>query len=279
MRKALCLSVLVLVCGCAEPGRTSLVSSAAGGLMGAGLGAVVGNQVGSAGSGLLIGAVAGTSAGAAIGSTLEEQEQIARSQDEAIERHERTIQAQRSELVELRRMTQDDTASAQRSASLRAAFAPSLDLKPKDVNRPDSQSAGEAGVLNRGGQTAPSAAARLPTEEVLSGNRWDRPSVPAGGVGVVEAAKSYEPVALDQCGKAAQELQKSEEAADNTDKLFHLRRAIRLCPEQPRYRMALGDYYAANNRVSDAKSEYERANKLEPETVSIPDRLRQFARY
>lgn len=286
MRKA-CLSLVVLICcGCAEPGRTSLVGSAAGGIMGAGLGAVVGNQVGSAGSGLLIGAVAGTSAGAAIGSTLEEQEQIARTQDEAIERHERTIQAQRSELIELRRMNQDDTAGERRSASLRAAFAPSLDLKPKadiadrdlNIRQPNQDILRGAASSVDSGAHAPSMAARLPRPESV-GSRWDVGNSQTASAGDVQASRAAEPAALDQCSKAEQEIRKSEEVSDSSDKLFHLRRAIRLCPEQPRYRLALGDYYAANNKSAEAKAEYERANKLAPDTVVVSERLKQFSNY
>jgi cytochrome c-type biogenesis protein CcmH/NrfG len=225
--------------------------------------------------------VAGTSAGAAIGSTLEEQDQIARTQDEAIERHERTIQAQRSELIELRRMNQDDSAGERRSASLRAAFAPSLDLKPKqELGSRDLNANMAQGIMQRAETSvqAPSMAAKLPRPESV-GSRWDVAPSQTTNTNSVQASSAAEPAALDQCGKADQEIQKSEDVSDSADKLFHLRRAIRLCPEQPRYRMALGDYYAANNRTTDAKAEYERANKLAPDTVVVSERLKQFSNY
>ncbi len=284
MKKLYLLALVVLVAGCAEPGRTSLVSSTAGGIMGAGLGAVIGNQVGSAGGGLLIGAVAGTSAGAAIGTSLEQQEDVARYQDEAIERHERIIQAQRSELVELRRMNQDSSFGDRQSASLRSGFAPSLDLRPNAEDRPGG--IGEAvkreldnqdelnSQVRMGAPAAPSVAARLPRPESVGG-RWDQTSQEA------EHAMARNPSTgvFDQCGKADQEIDKASAVSDSADKLFHLRRAIRLCPEQPRFRLALGDYYAANSRQSEAKVEYERAKKLSRDSSLAEDKISKLSRY
>lgn len=122
--KIISASVLAVVAsgllGCTEPGETTTVGAATGGVLGAGLGAIIGSQTGSAGGGLVLGALAGSAAGGAVGNVLEGQEKTLRTQDEAIERHERTIQAQRAELEELRRINQE-------TSPLHAA-AMSLDL-------------------------------------------------------------------------------------------------------------------------------------------------------
>ena len=97
----------VSLVACTEPGQMTGIGAATGGVVGAGLGAIVGNQTGNAGSGLAIGAVAGAGAGAAVGNVLEAQDQAIRQQDEAIERQEQVIRAQRGELDQLRRLSQD----------------------------------------------------------------------------------------------------------------------------------------------------------------------------
>lgn len=93
---------LSLVSGCAEAGRSTTIGSATGGAIGAGLGAIVGNQVGNPGEGLVVGGLAGAAAGALIGNSIDAQRQVVHSQDEALERQQRLIQAQAAEIEALR---------------------------------------------------------------------------------------------------------------------------------------------------------------------------------
>lgn len=75
---AFCIALLVTL-GCRSPYYADQ-GALAGGLGGAGLGAIIGNQLGSTGAGAVIGAGVGTLAGAAIGSGLDEVEARNRAQ-------------------------------------------------------------------------------------------------------------------------------------------------------------------------------------------------------
>jgi Flp pilus assembly protein TadD len=51
---------------------------------------------------------------------------------------------------------------------------------------------------------------------------------------------------------------------DSSDKLFHLRRALRLCPQNAPIHHELGKVYAAMDRSSDAEQEFKQALELDP---------------
>jgi tetratricopeptide (TPR) repeat protein len=100
-------TISIFQLACSEPREKTTTGAATGGLVGAGLGAIVGNQVGNTGEGLVLGALAGAGTGATVGNAFDGQDAIMRNQDEAIERQERMISAQQSEMEELRKLSQD----------------------------------------------------------------------------------------------------------------------------------------------------------------------------
>jgi len=75
---------------------------------------------------------------------------------------------------------------------------------------------------------------------------------------VKEADRSIE------CKNAEIEANKSAQATEVPDKLFHLRRALRLCPSDPQYHYGLGKVYSTVGRTDDAKYEFQEALKVDP---------------
>ncbi|NMC62480.1 MAG: tetratricopeptide repeat protein, partial [SAR324 cluster bacterium] len=65
-----------------------------------------------------------------------------------------------------------------------------------------------------------------------------------------------------ECGEAQDEVNKANEAIDSADKLFHLRRALRLCPNNSSYHTMLGDLYLKLGRKEDADFEFGEARRL-----------------
>lgn len=283
--KGLVLTIAILGVGCTEPGETTGVAAATGGVIGAGLGAIVGSQTGSAGGGLAIGAAAGAAGGALLGNALEAQEQGIRAQDEAIERQERTIAAQRAELEELRRMGQDNVGFKNRlktsmdqssprlpnqqvarvgtTTNANSYAVPSGSPKEKDLPIPVAQGAygsAQAPVSN-------TSTGKSYSDSLYGSYAWqNKAGNSAGSTAQVEAVK---PTSLNanvstECRQAEEETSKAKVAAEMADKLFHYRRAIRLCPTKPEYHNGLGEVYLALNRRDDAQFEFKEALNIDP---------------
>jgi tetratricopeptide (TPR) repeat protein len=67
-----------------------------------------------------------------------------------------------------------------------------------------------------------------------------------------------------ECKAALAERDLAVEASDNSDKLFHLRRALRLCPNSAPLHHELGKVYASMQRAKDAESEFQQALSIDP---------------
>jgi tetratricopeptide (TPR) repeat protein len=67
-----------------------------------------------------------------------------------------------------------------------------------------------------------------------------------------------------ECQKAEQEVQSARSAEETADRLFHYRRALRLCPQSPDFHLGLGDVYLSLGRKDDAEYEYREALRIEP---------------
>jgi len=320
--------ILSLV-GCTQPGETTAVSAATGGAMGAGVGAIVGNQTGSTAGGMVVGAVTGASAGALVGNALEAQEQEGYRRDEAIERQEQMLRAQRGQIAELRRLSQDSVQFKGSSQSSRGGATPTKSMaslgqkpavagvrgdqiasrsakntttrstssggvsertivsQPDPVSQRSPQGYGEAGSR---ASVAPSAVKQPQIEqEVPSPSFVEVPATPSQnqqveqsqapadldvnqrgqGVGAVGSEESSEVFAIKQpdsaeCEEAREEFKQSNALQENSDKLFHLRRALRLCPEDPIIQNAMGELYLSLGRVDDAQYQFQEALRIEP---------------
>ncbi len=65
-----------------------------------------------------------------------------------------------------------------------------------------------------------------------------------------------------ECAQAGAEAQKGTAAADSADKLYHFRRAIRLCPGKADFHKMLADTYTSMGRRLDAEFEMGEAQRL-----------------
>jgi len=265
------ICVVALLTACTEPKETTGLGAAAGGAIGAGLGAIIGSQSGNAGSGLVIGAVAGSATGALVGNAMQAQQEATRSQDEAIERQERMIRAQRSEIDELRRMNQDDRSQHAALDSNRANYptgypSGTSEQSPTSGSDPKGRFADIRSSLSSGGKlserdiNAPAPAAR-DFDSTLK-NSAPTNTDPAAPVGRIKPATESSDV--PSCSSASKEQKLAANASDTSDKLFHLRRALRLCPDNAQLHHELGKVYASLKRTADAEYEYKQALQVDP---------------
>lgn len=258
MNRALLIRATLVACmvvaqGCTEPGETTGVAAASGGVLGAGLGAIVGNQTGDAGTGLVIGALAGAGAGAAIGNALEAQEQAVRTQDEALERQEKMLRAQNAEIDELRRMRGDTTLPARSSVGVGSYERQNRGIQEREISPATSPGFDSVDASARGSY------AKLPSS-----------SAAVSGSHSAYKGSSDTP----ECESARTELSQAERAQDNAKKLFHIRRALRLCPNQPEFHNALGEIYLKLGRSSDAEYEFKEALRVDPGFLPAQENLK-----
>lgn len=77
------------------------------------------------------------------------------------------------------------------------------------------------------------------------------------------------------CSEAASEEQSAQAATENSQKLYHLRRALRLCPKSAKFHAELGKVYLAMDRKSDAQFEFSEALKSDARYQPAIDGLAQ----
>jgi tetratricopeptide (TPR) repeat protein len=310
----LALTTALAFTGCTKPKQTTAVSAAAGGAIGAGLGAIVGNQTGNAGSGVAIGAVAGAATGALIGNALQAQQEKLDSQKESIQRHEQTIRAQRSELEELRRMESDNGYSGTRTQSVNAYLVEQKRLQlqrrgpsPKGESisayspPPLSPRASEplARYNTKVVAPLPAAAAASPvvttppkkaptTSRIAQGiQEKDLASAAATQADQVEEASTdttqavpaklaEKPVTTEGCQQSKEAREAAASTSDNSDKLLHLRKALRLCPNSAETHYEMGKTYLAMDRAADASYEFKQALSLNPNYTAAQESLKEL---
>lgn len=244
----LLVATLLFVSGCTEPGKTTAVGAATGGVLGAGLGAIVGNQTGDPATGLTIGALAGASAGGLVGNALEAEENEIRTQDEAIERQDRTIRAQTAELQELRRSSGD----ASKYASAGASRAPGGTSGLRQGNP-----VGSGAKYIAEGTTEKIREHEIPLEPATEKLSDSRARMAANAK--VSATESFSETSKlgselggESCQKASREVARAHLAEDPNDRVFYFRRAVRLCPTEAEYQLGLGRAYKALGKKEDA---------------------------
>ncbi len=66
------------------------------------------------------------------------------------------------------------------------------------------------------------------------------------------------------CKDATVEAERAKQASSEADKLFYFRRAARLCPANPDYRVSIGQVYASLGKTEQARVEFEKAVELDP---------------
>lgn len=320
------LVAAILCAGCTQPKKTTAIGSATGGALGAGLGAIVGNQTGSTGGGIAIGAVAGAATGALIGNAIQAQQETAQKQDEALERQDRLIRAQRQELNELRTIQGDSPAAAPSRSSHRipshqtlspeaqrklaqlerrgpnpsgvhstsVAYAPPpLKANSEPLARYNAESAVKPVRTNpqpATRRTETTASLSKPKPEAAQPKAQDPESQDTsssnsiGETDILEdseaaegsASLAQEPSASSSaCSEASGEAQAAQAATETSQKLYHLRRAQRLCPNNGTFHADLGKVYLSMGRPSDARNEFNNALKLDPNLKAARDGLEE----
>jgi Flp pilus assembly protein TadD len=68
----------------------------------------------------------------------------------------------------------------------------------------------------------------------------------------------------NECKEALSEKELASQAPDNSDKLFHLRRALRLCPNNAVLHYELGNVYRLMERPTNAEDEFKQALSMDP---------------
>jgi outer membrane lipoprotein SlyB len=118
----------------------------------------------------------------------------------------------------------------------------------------------------------PTAVPNTPTKDVASAT----PTVGASDSAKALVGDSGGKRSSGECSQAAQEIEKSVQVSESSEKLFHYRRALRLCPSDPRYHIHLGDHYRSLNRFADASFEYKEALALDPKSTVAKDRMEKL---
>ena len=206
-------------------------------------------------------------AGAAVGNALEAQQESIRTQDEAIERQEKTLQAQSAEIEELRRGYASDTQSA----------------RPPGYHRDTGDRLSERGTSPASGASDPRSArfAEQPAREPVRGSYGWQENAPirSPSSSQVDAARVNQPAALTpQCQNAQDEITRASQSGEVSEKLFHYRRALRLCPDNPSFHNGLGELYLSMNRRNDAEYEFREALRLDPNYAIARDNLNSLGR-
>jgi len=271
------ISFALMACetlGIGEMGETTKVATATGGAIGAGLGAIVGSQTGSAGTGLVVGGLVGAGTGAAVGNQLENQQAAIKTQDQAIERQEQTLRAQRTEIESLKGATRDSVSFRDKPAG--SSFESDSRARMGALNnsnsfKPEANSAGRGSFnesnliepsLPRGSAPALSTSPRNTLDtSATRGDSLPSNTAPVRAASAFNSADSGSP----ECLQAETEVSSAAGSVENADKLFHLRRALRLCPTNANYHNNLGEVYGAMNRKADAEFEYKEALRLNPQ--------------
>jgi len=354
MKRIVVAVVLLSFIGCTQPGEQIGVGAATGGVIGAGLGAIIGNQVGNAGTGLAIGAAAGAATGGLIANAFEAQGKAIKTQDEAIERQEQRLAAQRAEIEEFRKMNSDPqvartatTLGSSTSTYRRVGSASHIRLNPPNLSGTQFDTSARASLnasavrdvsvmqpgTSESGRNLPprsfatgsllesdlstssaaETARKVDQDAALERARSIDATTTAASIGAgstfgdgasfesspavtVQPAKKQaasdadmldveEPKAAPvarlpkaedlspDCRQAEDEAKQAKNASDNADKLFHFRRALRLCPSKAEFHIGLGEVYQAMNRKSDADFEFNEALRLDPNSEVALDLL------
>ena len=89
-----------------------------------------------------------------------------------------------------------------------------------------------------------------------------------------KAATQAEPAGGCAEGKEARDAAAS--ASDNSDKLFHLRKALRLCPNSAETHYELGQAYLHMDRAADASYEFKQALSINPGYAAAKESLKEL---
>jgi tetratricopeptide (TPR) repeat protein len=111
-------------------------------------------------------------------------------------------------------------------------------------------------------------AATLPSDDLI-----ERPANEIKESDIPTSKMAVPVVQSSECKEALAERDLALDAPENSDKLFHLRRALRLCPNNAALHHELGKVYVAMERRDDAESEFKRALTVDPSFSAAKNEL------
>ena len=270
-RLIILLSILSLVfSACStEPGETTGMGAAAGGAVGAGLGLLIGSSSGDPGTGLLVGAVAGSATGTLAGNYLEAQEDLMDHQDKVIARNANQLQGTRGELRNLRDNSQDQISD---QARFSGDFSnPRSQARPRVAPKfPQGNVIKESTIVNPTNinpymnQQQANLAQNSGSVRVSLGNTERPPRQIKAMQVAARSLPSLDSGISKECREAEGEISKVNGNTETADRLFHYRRALRLCPDNTQYHNTLGEIYLSLGRKADAEFEFKEALRLNP---------------
>lgn len=90
------------------------------------------------------------------------------------------------------------------------------------------------------------------------------------------AKVATQPEAAGGCAEAKEAREAAGSASDNSDKLFHLRKALRLCPNSAETHYDLGQAYVHMDRAADASYEFKQALSINPGYTAAKESLKEL---
>lgn len=254
----LTLFCLMTSCTSVDKLNTAEKSVGAGTVIGAGIGAVTGSATGSAGEGLVLGALAGAGLGAMVGNQFQEQEKSMAQQAEQIALQEKELRKQQSELDELRQVTQD-----------RISYKKPSRNNYFERSKSDTQFKSDKIIQEK--DIVTNKAVSVPDQKVADARasyRWQPPKqtkkiVPKPEP-VAKRVIPARPAKSAECQQATDEAEKASSSGIIAEKLYHFRRALRICPDDAEIHTGLSRVYIELDRKDDARFELEEALRLDP---------------
>jgi tetratricopeptide (TPR) repeat protein len=164
--------------------------------------------------------------------------------------------------------------SAARSRKTARHTAPAAIEAPKksvaariepDIAPPSEKQVSERTLVGQGADQAKPESDDTTAADSVSPAAWgDTGPGASGSTPAAYSRGAVENTGSDDCKKAQKEVSQGDSAADASDKLFHLRRALRLCPDNASYHNKLGEVYRSLNRTADAQFEFREALNIDP---------------
>lgn len=90
------------------------------------------------------------------------------------------------------------------------------------------------------------------------------------------AKAATQPEAAGGCAEGKEAREAAGSASDNSDKLFHLRKALRLCPNSAETHYDLGQAYLHMDRAADASYEFKQALSINPGYAAAKESLKEL---
>lgn len=259
MRRSIVILLCCILLNACSSGNYKLSgtdrAAAVGAIVGAGLGAIIGSQAGDPGVGLALGAVAGGSIGSMIGNQFDSKDEKLASQSEVIETQQQEINSHKSRIEELQRQSQQQVHFQSSDIDL-TVEKNAYSLNKDEHSRNSLNSDGASPTVQKESVEYAAVSPIAPKFDNI---------IPPESKGAYDWKESEKDNRVaSQCPDGDAEVALAMQQKEAADKLYHLRRALRICPEKAEYHNAIGEIYVGLERVDDARFEFNEALRINP---------------